>query len=473
MLAAVATGMMLALAAPPADLWPLAWLAFWPLFAVLRGAASGRRLALGAVAGMVWAAGTVLWWLQPAAHAHLTSEWVSSVLMAAGAAWLYGGMYLCAFALVHPWLPSPRWLTLPAAWVVGEALRAQVFAGAPWSLLGHSQHALPPLAQVAELTGVPGLSFLVQMPAAALAERGRTRVLGLGVTLVLVVAGTFFGMGRLHDFYVDPDDPDGALVRIVGGHADAPDALERYAAASLIEPPAALTIWPETAMLGYLQDDAPARALVSRTASQVGWLLLGTLRHDGRGAARQYFNGAWLVDASGAVRGVYDKHELVPFAERSPWPFPSLVERPFTPGPPAPAPLAAGPLSVGPLICWESIFPEPSRRYALAGVDVLVNLTSDRDLGGGAVQHIAFSRFRAIETRRWLVRASGGADSLLIDPAGRLLRRSELRVVPWRGPETFVVRYDGWVTLASIVVLLATFGGASLRTVVRGAPRTT
>jgi apolipoprotein N-acyltransferase len=262
------------------------------------------------------------------------------------------------------------------------------------------------------------------------------------------------------------------LVRVVGGHAADADPLASYAAASVVEPTPAITLWPETAQLGYLQDEPAARALVADTVTRVGWLLLGTLRHEGRGPSLRYYNSAVLVAPDGTLRGVYDKHFLVPFAERSPWPFPSLVERPFTPGTATPVPLVAGPLRIGPLVCWESIFPDPARRFARAGVDLLANLTSDRDLGAGAVQHIAFSRFAAIETRRWLVRASGGDDTLLIDPAGRVLRRSTLRLRPWRGAESFIVRHDGWVTTAAIAVLVGA-AAAALRTRVRSRVRTT
>jgi len=470
-LAAAASGAGLALASPPADLWWLAWIAFWPLLAVLRDRPTAARAALGAVTGMVWAVGTVSWWLQPAARAHLASDALTSTLFAVGAAGLYGGIYPCALATVHPWLPAPRWLTVPAVWVVAEALRARAFAGAPWALLGHSQHAFPALAQVAELTGVAGLSFVVLMPAAALAERGRARIVGLVAAAALLVLGVGFGARRLGAIDGAPDAPDGVLVRIAGGHAADADPLAAYAAASVSAPPATLTIWPETAQLGYLQDEPAARALLTDTAARVGWLLVGTLRHDGRGPARRYYNSAVLFAPDGTPRGVYDKRFLVPFAERSPWPFPSLVARPFTPGTAMPAPLEAGPLRIGPLVCWESIFPDPARRFARAGVDLLANLTSDRDLGAGAVQHIAFSRFAAIETRRWLVRASGGADSLLIDPAGRVLRRASVRVRPWRGEESFIVRHDGWVTPAA-VALLALCAGVALRTRVRGRVRT-
>src|SRR5207244_3926652 len=88
----------------------------------------------------------------------------------------------------------------------------------------------------------------------------------------------------------------------------------------------------------------------------------------------------------------------------------------------------AGGRRFGPRVCWEASSPEFGRTYARQGVDVLVNLPSDRDLGAGASQQLAFSRFRAIETRRWLVRASGTGPTLLVDPAGRVHRADTLRL---------------------------------------------
>src|SRR5882724_58758 len=85
---------------------------------------------------------------------------------------------------VDVWRSLPRHLrtglllAAPSAWVLLETLRAHALGGAPWALLGQSQHALLPVAQIAELGGVASLSFLVLMPAAALAASGRERVIG-------------------------------------------------------------------------------------------------------------------------------------------------------------------------------------------------------------------------------------------------------------------------------------------------------
>jgi apolipoprotein N-acyltransferase len=461
--AAVLTGLALGASFPPLDLAPLAWVALWPLLRALRGRNTATRLALGTLAGIVWSNAIVGWWLYPAAQAHLAAGPVSAATFTVAATWVYGGAYLASFAVIYPWLPRPRWLAAPAAWVLLEAVRARALAGAPWGLLGHTQHALLPLAQLAELTGVGGLSFLVLIPAAALVEAGRTRRAGLATALVGLVAASLFGAVRLRQIPAEHAS-GGPEVVVVGGLGDAPDPLAAEVAASMAAAPAALTIWPESALQSYVDEEPGAAAAVAGVARARGWLLFGAPRYVGRGADRQYFNAAFLYDPAGRRHATYDKQRLVPFAERSPVPGVVHLPRPFTSGAARPEPLVAGRLRLGPLVCWEAIFPELARDYAARGVDLLVNLTSDRDLGRGAVQQLAFSRFRAIETRRWLIRASGVGPTVTIDPAGRIRSESRLDVplATAAGP-TFYVRHGDLVTpgAAALLALLVLAGTAN------------
>ncbi|TMA37817.1 MAG: apolipoprotein N-acyltransferase [Deltaproteobacteria bacterium] len=419
----------------------------------LRRRGWGMRLGLGAVTGIVWSLGLVGFWLYPAVEEHLATGPLAAAALTIAAAWTYGGAYLAAFALVYGWLPSPRWLAAPAVWVLLEQVRIRALGGAPWGLLGHTQHGFLPLAQLAELTGVEGLSFLVLMPAAALAERGTMRRTGLAVAAVLAVSASGFGALRLRAF--PPGQAPGATPRVavISGHNLAGDPLAAYLEATASAPASALTVWPEAAVPTYLAEDPVARERVARAARARGWLLVGAPRHSGRGDAQRYFNSALLFDPEGRLVAAYDKQRLVPFAERSPLLALGIVARPFSPGT-TDAPLATDRLRVGPLICWEAVFPDLARRYARQGVDVLVNLTSDRDLGAGAEQQLAFSRFRTIETRRWLVRASGTGPTLLVDPAGRIRRDETLRLPSGvSAGTTFYVRYGETMTWLAATLL--------------------
>src|SRR5678816_231022 len=74
----------------------------------------------------------------------------------------------------------------PAAWVAAEFLRGHALSGFPWVPLGNSQVEVLPIAQLASVVGVYGLSSLVAtvntLVVAMMVSAGRARV-------AVVVAG--------------------------------------------------------------------------------------------------------------------------------------------------------------------------------------------------------------------------------------------------------------------------------------------
>jgi apolipoprotein N-acyltransferase len=433
------------------------------------------RLLLGSVAGVLFGAGTVGLWLFPAARAHLAAGVPSAAALTLAAAWLYGGMYVAALALIHGWLPEPRWLATAVVWVLLEWVRGLVAGGAPWALLGHSQHDAA-VAQIAELGGVPAVSFLVMLASSALAERGRARRIGLVVAGCLAAGSFAFGRARLADLPVDgavPEAVAAASARPVGGGVPvtvvalsgrhlAPDPVRAYveATAAAVGAPAGIVVWPEGATPGYLDEEPEVRAAIAHAATGHAGLVTGARRYLGAGAARRYFNSVFAVAPPAGGGFVADKQRLVPLAERSPWPAVYDLPQPFSPGSEPLAPIALAGLRLGPLVCWDVLFDDLVRDLVRRGADLLLNLSSDRDLGAGAGQLVVFARFRAIETRRTLLRASGVGRSLVIDPAGRLLERDRVRLVPGEDrPLTFWVRHGhlapGVAALALAVILAA------------------
>jgi len=144
----------------------------------------------------------------------------------------------------------------------------------------------------------------------------------------------------------------------------------------------------------------------------------------------------------------------------------------FTPGV-IEQPLIAGDIRAGILICYESIFPDISRAWVMSGANVLVNLTNDAWYGKSSApyQSWAMTVFRAVESRRSVVRSANTGISGVIDPLGRILNESELFVpwaqavsVPLNMEKTLFVRGGYWFArgcaVAGILISLLLFAAA-------------
>jgi len=401
---------------------------------------------LGAIAGLTF-------WLA-------TIPWIGLVMVRyGGLAWLlatavllglagYLALYWAAFCAVLSRLPlrSGVLYVLIAAslWVALEFLRTFLFTGFPWNLLGYSQYGNPLVRQIAAVTGVYGVSFVVIAVNAALARvllcgtNWRDFLPPLGTASVIVVIAAGYGWLRPSVQATTPLIP----VALIQGNIDqgvkwAPDWQEKtfhiyrdltYAAAA--EKPR-LIVWPETAMPVFFLEDS-RRAQVEDLARQVGAdLLVGALDwRDGQPA-----NGAFVLGPGGGLLGRYDKRHLVPFGEYVPLRnllfFANVLADgtigEFAQGQDALVfSTAVGRFGV--VICYEVIFPGEVREFFRRGADFLVNITNDAWFGRSAApaQHVAMAVFRAIENRAYLIRAANTGISAIVAPDGQIVRASGL-----------------------------------------------
>ena len=135
------------------------------------------------------------------------------------------------------------------------------------------------------------------------------------------------------------------------------------------------------------------------------------------------------------LAGVYDKQRLVPFSESEPRGFgwlapllgPVTEGQPYVAGSEARV-LAAPPALLGTPVCFEITYPELVRGFRRAGANLLVNLSNDAWFGPTAYaeMHLAHAVFRAVELRTWIVRGTNTGISAVLDPAGRVVVRSQL-----------------------------------------------
>lgn len=141
------------------------------------------------------------------------------------------------------------------------------------------------------------------------------------------------------------------------------------------------------------------------------------------------YNSAFLAERDARIRQAYHKQHLVPFGEYIPMKKWLTFARSLTTAVGDMTPgdkfilLETGPLKIGTLICYEDIFPDIARGFAKTGANLLVNLTNDAWYGDSSAQHqhLVFSQFRALETRRYLLRATNTGVTAVINPQGEVL----------------------------------------------------
>jgi apolipoprotein N-acyltransferase len=445
--AAFCTGAALyGLAFPPFDHGWLAWLALVPLLLLVYGRSSRKAFLYGAVYGIACIYAVAGSWFPQALGRFFELPFIVGQLglLAYGAVFwgaAFGIFAAGAAGLLGSSRPILGVLGIAAWWVATELLRGRVLEQ-PWALLGYSQHGHLALIQISAVTGVYGVSFLLALGNAAIAEaivrRGRhvrtsERLGPLGLAGALIAIAWLGGARALHQSLPAPDVSVAVVQsnvppavhwtraytdRQVMEHTRATDELVRTRDVALI-------VWPENAIPRYLEIEPGLAAHLAALAQRHGSdLLFGAPRYaDGKS-----YNSVRLITAAGHNGGYYDKQRLVLIAESNPLRTESpneSVENPrqFTAGD-GPGVLQSF-IPIGVSICHEVVFPELASRAVRAGAALLVTVSNDGWLdperGVGARQHFAMAAFRAVETRRYLVRAATTGVSGVIDPFGRVV----------------------------------------------------
>ncbi|SDM28995.1 apolipoprotein N-acyltransferase [Lentzea albidocapillata subsp. violacea] len=476
---AVTGGVSLALAFPPAGLWPLA--ALGPALLVL--AVSGRRpraaFGLGAVFGLAFF-GPLLWWLTNLG----LLPWIGLVVVQA----LFVGVHgvLIRELLRLRWWP----VAVAASWVAIEAVRGRFpLGGFPWGRLGFSQADAPSLPW-ASIGGVPLLSLLAALTGSALAWTllsGARRRTGL---VVVPVAGLAWMAGGalpapapsdrdLTIAVVQGNVPRGRTLaeqvrvrQVTQNHAEATLKLAEDVRAGRAAAPD-LVVWPENSTDTDPRDN-PAIAQTIRTAVQAidRPVLIGAIvRQDGR-----MFNVGqlWLPDRGSVAE--YAKRQLVPFGEYVPgrslfrWVQQlQYIPRDFSPGD-GDGTLDAGGIRIGDVICYEVAYDGLVRSSVNAGAALLVVQTNNATYmldgqRGETLQQLDMARVRAVEHNRPAVVASTTGISAVVRPDGSIAAMTE----PWAQQvlvervnlrTTTSVWLSPWLELLAVLLVVAGLGAA-------------
>ena len=436
-------------------------MALAPLLVALHDVSPRRSFLLGLVTGIIFFTGTLYWITQVMAVygglPTIVAVLINALLIA------YLSLFPALFAMIVGRLSlaaGPRaLLAAPFVWVATELGRTYLLTGFPWVLLGYSQVTNLPVAQLASVCGVFGLSGLVAGVSASLAypalcqltpaARQRTRISVLAnyrpliamLALVLAIGG--WGMFRVRRGELTRTG-DPVTVGLIQGNVDQADKWDQRRATGIFSEYLAMTrkaigegaqivLWPESSIPFYFEEDKPAAEEVRALARQSHVpLLVGSDQIDRSTPPTRYYNSAFLVRPDGSTGAVYRKMHLVPFGEYVPMKQVLFFARHLVE---AVSDFSAGDTAVllpvrghlmSTAICYEIVYPDLVRTFAAGGSELLSTITNDAWFGrtSAPYQHFAQASMRAIENGRYLVRSANTGISGIVDPYGRVLAQT-------------------------------------------------
>jgi apolipoprotein N-acyltransferase len=336
-------------------------------------------------------------------------------------------------------------------------LRSVLFSGFPWMDLGYGFWRTSYLVQTADLFGHYFLTFIIVLSNTAffLLLTGRERRVGLLATCIaftVIIASWVYGYFRIVQIEETIAKSEVINFGVVQGNidqsmkwepAEQQRTVDTYLTKSIslldLPDPPQLVVWPETALPFYPSRNPLFEEVLRLARERKIALLTGSPWFEIEDVEKRivnFYNGALLIPSESKKIDSYYKSHLVPFGEYVPlrnllFFLAPLVETvgDFTPGK-VEKPLSHGGADCGVLICFESIFPDITRKWVHAGANVLVNLTNDAWYGrSSAPAHsMAMSVVRAVESRRSLVRAANTGVSGFVDPLGRVSASSQIFV---------------------------------------------
>ncbi|MDP3732740.1 MAG: apolipoprotein N-acyltransferase [Candidatus Omnitrophota bacterium] len=438
---------------PNFNFWLFAWFGFVPLFLAIQRKCKTKAFLLSYLTGVIFWLGIIYWLI----HVTLPGMIILVLYLA-----LYFGIFGLAISTIDYRLSTIDFFFIPSVWVLLEYVRAHLFTGFPWALLGYSQYLNLPFIQIADITGAWGVSFLVMMVNAAIysAVCHRPSVTGMirryFIPLLCIIITFTYGYYKLNH---RPSTIDHRPIKISIIQSNISQELkwekssrdfimERYFSISsqALKDKPDLIIWPEAALPVVLEEELYYYERVRNFVKEAkAPLLFGavTLRDN------IYYNSALLISQEAQLLATYDKLHLVPFGEYIPLrkvfrfletvvpigdfsrgkeytifsfdkQIDSLSRYPVIP---LSRSIGNGQTKFSVLICFEDLFPDLSREFVKRGAGFLINITNDAwfKKTSSPYQHLSASVFRAVENRVFLVRAANTGVSGFIAPTGRII----------------------------------------------------
>jgi apolipoprotein N-acyltransferase len=456
-LLAVGSALLLALSFPDLNLWFLAWLGFVPIFsAIIRRPHAGRAFFLGWIMATLFFYSSCYWLTYSMIHYGGIPTLIAYLLLLPPClvVGLFPALAISILGLVIKRWSSYGLLIAPCLWVTFEWLRFNI-TGQLWNALGYSQAYMPKLIQVAQWGGVYSVSFLVVAVNAAITlalfKRTKENLIISSIVIFIVASILLLSNYQSRRAYI----PSGV---VIGIQANVPIAmwrsseemanltfqhlsmssngLDRLEKMNQIDTNKGsndikqlsklprLIVWSESPMNFTYAGDAQFRKMVTTFAKENRTSMLFNSLEPDQGSG--VYNSAVVIDENGRLAAQYNKIHLLPFGEYVPIPrwIPGAglitgIVGDFTPGTQYPL-IQIGEVKAGIFICFESTFPALTSRFVNQGADLLINISNDGYFGKSPAmkQHLANVVFRAVESRRPILRVTNTGISAYISPHG-------------------------------------------------------
>ena len=491
-LLAAISGILLVLIFPRFNFESLAWFAFIPLFSAIEAKTPQSAALLGFITGMVFYTWGLSWINNTLINYGNLPSVVSFMVLGLLAAYLsfYTALFCYLIRRVCKENRGLFFLFAPVLWVSLEYIRSTHSEfGFSWLGLGYSQFKTLHVIQMAEITGVYGISWLIMLLNAGLYLAWKTwrepgNVGARFISVTLLVFACWWGYGSVVMDRPNTDKNSGLTVGLIQVNVEQfmkwnpvfqKVVMGKYRDLTLVaaQSKPQLIVWPETAMPFYYNQHPVGTEFVNDLARQTQTpILFGSPHKENKDGHTIHYNSAYLVSETGDTQNRYDKIHLVPFGEFVPFRkllffVEKMVEMigDFGRGKEATLFDVAG-YKAGVSICYEIIFPDLIRQAVKNGADFLINITNDAWFGKSAAsyQHMSMGALRAVENRVPIVRAANTGISGTIDANGALRDETDLfveaakitKITPRQRGLTFYTAYGdvfSWICLVLTVVL--------------------
>jgi len=334
-------------------------------------------------------------------------------------------------------------LGFPALWVAVEWVKTWLFTGSPWLYLGYAMMDTP-VEGFAPITGIFGISFMTAFASTLCfillrqiiqpSPKLKWAALGTASYFIAVPAAGYFlqqttWTEKISDTPLSVSIIQGNIPQEIKWDVKFRDAiLNLYKERTEASWGSDIIIWPEAAVPAFEHEVSDYLNTIDQHAKNQGSSLIMGL------AIMQYLSeGHFLfynsIRSVGQGSGLYHKQRLVPFGEFIPFENQlrgltgafDLPMSSFTRGDENQAPLLAGKHRIAPYICYEILFPDLVARTS-RNAEILVTISNDGWFGhsSGPAQHFEMARMRALETGRYLIRATNNGISAIVDPKGKV-----------------------------------------------------